>query len=32
MTKMAAMPNYDKNFKKSFFSRTVGLIALKICM
>ena len=32
MTKMAAMPTYDKNLKKSFFSRTTGPIALKIGM
>ena len=32
MTKMAAMPKYDKTLKKNFFSETTGLILMKLCM
>ena len=32
MTKMAAMPIYNKNPSKIFFSRASGLIAMKIDM
>ena len=32
MTKMAAMPIYDKNLIKIFFSRTKRLMALKLGM
>ena len=32
MTKMAAMPIYDKNLKKIFFSRTGGPISTKLGM
>ena len=32
MTNMAAMPIYDKNLKKIFFSRTNWLMTLKLGM
>ena len=32
MTKMAAMPIYDKNLKKNFFSGTKRLMTLKLGM
>ena len=32
ITKMAAMPIYGKNSSKIFFSRTVGLISIKLDM
>ena len=32
MTKMAAMPIYGKNLKKTFFSRTKRLMTLKVGM